>query len=193
MTIVERIMAAKQKKIKQFPVNSNRASDLGQPCVKYHVLNRTKWQERELHGPELQAVFDLGNEYEKIIMGELAEAGIQVIEQQRPFEWREYQITGHIDGKLLVDGEIVPFDAKSCSPFVFDYINDINSLKRGKYPYLRNILHSSNLYMLMSIMNEGCCCLRTRSVVYIRRFGWTLTTSSERKRYSAPRQLIDTL
>jgi len=155
MTIVERIMEAKKKKVRQYPVNSNRASDLGQPCVKYHVLNRTRWQEKELHGPELQSVFDLGNDFEKIIMSDLAEAGLQVIEQQRPFEWREYQITGHIDGKLLVDGEIVPFDAKSCSPFVFDYISDINSLKRGKYPYLRKYPTQLNLYMLMSNHERG--------------------------------------
>jgi hypothetical protein len=155
MAIVERIMAAKQKKIKQYPVNSNRASDLGHPCVKYHVLNRTRWQEKELHDATLQAVFDLGNEFEQIIMKDLNEAGIPVIEQQRPFEWREYQITGHIDGKLLVDGEIVPFDAKSCSPFVFDYISDINSLKRGKYPYLRKYPTQLNLYMLMSNHERG--------------------------------------
>lgn len=84
--IVERIMEAKQKKIKQYPVNSNRASDLGHPCVKYHVLNRTRWQEKELHDATLQAVFDLGNEFEQIIMKDLNEAGIPVIEQQRPFE-----------------------------------------------------------------------------------------------------------
>jgi hypothetical protein len=153
--IVERIMEAKQKKIKQFPVNSNRASDLGHPCVKYHVLNRTKWQERELHGPELQAVFDLGNEFEQIIMKDLSEAGIPVIEQQRPFEWKQYQITGHIDGKLLIDDQIVPFDAKSCSPFVFNYISDIRSLKHSKYPYLRKYPTQLNLYLLMSNSERG--------------------------------------
>lgn len=155
MAIVERIMEAKQKKIKQYPVNSNRASDLGHPCVKYHVLNRTRWQERELHDANLQAIFDLGNEFEQIIMKDLSEAGIPVIEQQRPFEWKEYQITGHIDGKLLLDGQIIPFDAKSCSPFVFDYISDIKSLTRSKYPYLRKYPTQLNLYLLMSNCERG--------------------------------------
>lgn len=153
--IVERVLEAKRKKIKQFPVNSNRASDLGHACVKYHVLNRTKWQERELHGPELQAIFDLGNAFEQIIIKDLEEAGIAVIEQQRPFEWKEYQITGHIDGKLMYDGKVYPFDAKSCSPYVFDYISDINSLKKGKYPYLRKYPTQLNLYLLMANMDEG--------------------------------------
>lgn len=155
MTIVEKIMEAKQKKIKQFPIHSNRASDLGHPCVKYHVLNRTRWQERELHDAALQTIFDLGNEFEQIILKELNEAGIPVIEQQRPFEWREYQITGHIDGKLLIDGKTIPFDAKSCSPFVFDYIRDIKSLINGKYPYLRKYPTQLNLYMLMSNSERG--------------------------------------
>jgi len=69
------------------------------------------------------AVFDLGNEFEQIIMKDLNEAGIPSSSSNDRSEWREYQITGHIDGKLLIDDQIVPFDAKSCSPFVFNYIS----------------------------------------------------------------------
>ena len=153
--IEEMVREAKRKKIKQFPVNSNRASDLGHACVKYHVLNRTKWQEKALHSVELQTIFDLGNEFEKIIIRDLEEAEIAVVEQQRAFQWQEYQITGHIDGKLLNSGKVYPFDAKSCSPYVFDSISDINSLKKGKYPYLRKYPTQLNLYMLMDNTDEG--------------------------------------
>ena len=101
--IVEKIIESKERKIKQHPVNSNRASDLGIPCVRYHVLNRTRWQEKSLHDVGLQFVFDMGNDIEEIVFKELAEAGIKVIEQQRSFEWKEYGITGHVDGKILTD------------------------------------------------------------------------------------------
>lgn len=148
--IVEKILESKRKKIKQYPVNSNRASDLGVPCVKYHVLNRTRWQEKSLHDVGLQQVFDMGNEIEKIVLRELEEAGVNVIEQQRSFEWKEYGITGHVDGKIVSDsGDIYPLEIKSCSPYVFKSINSANDLKNGKYGYLRKYPTQLNLYMFM--------------------------------------------
>jgi CRISPR/Cas system-associated exonuclease Cas4 (RecB family) len=154
--IVEKILQSKERKIKGYPVNSNRASDLGVPCVRYHVLNRTRWQEKALHDVGLQFVFDMGNEIEEIVLKELSEAGIKVIEQQRSFEWKEYGITGHIDGKIFgEDGKIYPMEIKSCSPFVFKAINSINDLVNGKYHYLRKYPTQLNLYMFMDGKEKG--------------------------------------
>jgi CRISPR/Cas system-associated exonuclease Cas4 (RecB family) len=153
--IVEKILESKARKIKQYPVNSNRASDLGIPCVRYHVLNRTRWEERSLHDVGLQMVFDMGTEIEEIVLKELAEAGIKVIEQQRSFQWKEYGITGHIDGMILEDGKAIPMEIKSCSPFVFKAINSIDDLKRGKYAYLRKYPTQLNLYLLMDNKERG--------------------------------------
>ena len=154
--IVEKIIETKKSKIKGYPVNSNRASDLGIPCVRYHVLNRTRWEEKSLHDVGLQFIFDMGNEIEEIVLKELAEAGIKVIEQQRSFQWKEYQITGHIDGDIFVnDRETAPLEIKSCSPFVFKAINTIDDLKKGKYAYLRKYPVQLNLYMLMAGKERG--------------------------------------
>lgn len=153
--IVEKIIEAKERKIKGYPVNSNRASDLGIPCVRYHVLNRTRWQEKSLHDVGLQFVFDMGNEIEEIALKELADAGIKVIEQQRSFQWPEYAITGHIDGKVFIDESIYPMEIKSCSPFVFKSINTIDDLKNGKYGYLRKYPTQLNLYLLMDGKERG--------------------------------------
>ncbi len=153
--IVEKILESKARKIKQYPVNSNRASDLGIPCVRYHVLNRTRWQEKALHDVGLQMIFDMGNEIEEIVLRELAEAGVKVIEQQRSFSWPEYGITGHIDGQVLIGGEAVPMEIKSCSPFVFKAINTIDDLKNGKYAYLRKYPCQLNLYLLMDGKERG--------------------------------------
>ena len=86
---IEKVTESKLKKIKVWPVNSNRASDLGNPCIRYHVLNRTRYEEKALHDVGLQYVFDMGNEIEDIVLKELAEAGVKVIEQQRAFSWKE--------------------------------------------------------------------------------------------------------
>lgn len=153
--IVEKIIEAKKSKIKGYPVNSNRASELGHPCLKYHVLSRTRWQERTLHDVRLQQIFDLGNDFEEIVIRELAEARIKTIEQQRSFAWPEYQITGHIDAQVMTDDGIFPMEIKSCSPFVFKSIDTIEDLKRGKYLYLRKYPVQLNLYMLMTGKEKG--------------------------------------
>lgn len=153
--IVEKILESKARKIKQYPVNSNRASELGIPCVRYHVLNRTRWQEKALHDVGLQQVFDMGSVIEDAVLRELDEAGIKVIEQQRSFQWKEYGITGHIDGMVLHDGAAIPLEIKSCSPFVFKAINGIDDLKRGKYAYLRKYPTQLNLYLLMDNKERG--------------------------------------
>lgn len=162
--IIEKIFEAKAKKIKQYPVNSNRASDLGIPCVRYHVLNRTRWQEKTLHDVGLQMVFDMGNEIEDIVLKDLSEAGIKVIEQQRSFSWPEYQITGHVDGKILADdGQVYPLEIKSCSPYVFKSINTINDLINGKYGYLRKYPAQLTLYMLMDNKEKAVFLFKEKS------------------------------
>jgi len=153
---VEKIIKSKEKKITIYPVHTNRASDLGNPCIRYHVLNRTRWQEKKPHDVNLQMIFDMGNEIEQIVLRELADAQIKVVEQQRAFFWPEYQITGHVDGLILGDdSKTYPFDVKSSSPYVFDSINTIDDLKRGRYPYLRKYPVQLNLYLLMGNAEKG--------------------------------------
>jgi len=161
--IIEKILEAQQGKIKQRPVNSNTASELGHPCLLYHVYQRTRWQERTLHDARVQLIFGMGNAVEDLAMQELREAGFKVVEQQRPFFWPEYQITGTIDCKLLLDGEAVPTEIKSCSPYMFDKINAIDDLTRGKYLYLRKYPAQLTLYLLMDNKERGVFLFKNKS------------------------------
>ena len=161
--IAEAILESKRKKISSYPVHSNRASDLGNPCVRYHVYNRTRWGEKTLHNASLQSIFDLGNDFEQIALRELQEAGIRIIEQQRSFEWKDYQITGHVDGLVQVNGGAYPIEIKSMSPFVFDSIQDITSLTKGKYAYLRRYPTQLNLYMLMKGIDKAVFLFKNKS------------------------------
>jgi len=161
--IIEKILEAQQRKIKQRPVNSNTASELGHPCLLYHVYQRTRWQERTLHDARVQLIFGMGNAVEDLAMQELREAGFKVVEQQRPFSWPEYQITGTVDCKLLLDGEAVPTEIKSCSPYMFDKINAIDDLTRGKYLYLRKYPAQLTLYLLMDNKERGVFLFKNKS------------------------------
>jgi hypothetical protein len=152
---IEKVNEHIASKIKLWPVNSNRASDLGNPCLRYHVYNRTRWAEKALHDVGLQRVFDMGNEIERIVIRELQDAGCQVVEQQRAFSWPEYKITGSIDGKIIHEHQAIPFDVKSCSPWVFKTINTIDDLKKSKHMYHRKYVTQLNLYMLMDGIDKG--------------------------------------
>jgi len=161
--IVEKITAAKDKKRSIMPVNANRASDLGNPCIRYHVLNRTRWQEKTLPDVGLQFIFDLGNEVEKIVFRWLDEAGITALEQQRAFQWADYQITGHIDGKVLIDGYAAPLAIKSMSPHIWAQINTAADMVNSKFPYLKKYPVQLNLYLLMDSKEYGYFLLFNKS------------------------------
>ena len=148
-------MEYKASRIKQWPVVSNRASDLGHECLRYLVFMRTRWREKTLHGVRLQSIFDEGNIHEEAVLSDLRKAGIQIIEQQRAFEWKQYQITGHIDAKAIMDGKVIPLEIKSSSPFVWKAINTVDDLKHGKYHYLRKYPAQMTLYLLMDEKNMG--------------------------------------
>ena len=153
--LVEKVIEYKKTQIKQWPVNSNWASAIGHECDRYLVLSRTKWQEKTLHGVDLQFRFDEGKLHEQAVLKILQESGIEVIEQRRAFSWPEYQITGKIDAKVLVENKAIPLEIKSASSFSYKSINSIEDLLNGKYPYLRKYPAQLTLYMLMSNEEQG--------------------------------------
>mgnify|MGYP000234373733 CR=1 FL=1 len=160
--IIEKILEHKKSKIKATPCNSNRASELGHPCLKYLVLSRLKWQEQLLTPLSLQLVFDEGRIQEQAVIRDMLEAGIQVIEQQRFFEWREYQITGHIDGKILLDGQVYPFEVKSMAPYIFNSINSFEDMKKSKVWYIQKYPVQMCLYLILDNKERGLFILKNK-------------------------------
>jgi len=161
--IVERVIDNKARGIKQWPVRSNRASSLGHPCTRYLVFERTKWNEKVLHGPSLQMIFDLGNDIEDRVLRDLHDAGFEILEQQRAFEWKEYDITGRIDAKLQIGRAVYPLEIKSMSPFVFDKINTVQDMLNHKYHYVRSYPAQMTLYLLMDNKEAGFFILKNKT------------------------------
>jgi len=153
--IVEKVLEAKEQKIKQWPVKANRASELGHECLRYLVLLRTRWQEKTLHDARLQMVFDMGRMVEDLVQQDLRDAGFTLIEQQRAFSWDKYQITGSIDFKLAIDGKVYPAEVKSAAPHPFASINSVQDMLHHKYHYMRKYPAQLTLYLLMDNKDEG--------------------------------------
>jgi hypothetical protein len=161
--IVEKILEAKQKKIKQWPVMANRASELGHECLRYLVLNRTRWQEKSLHDARLQMIFDIGRMVENLVAQDLREAGFTIVEQQRPFSWQKYQITGSIDFKLAIDGQVYPCEVKSAAPNAFNSVNSVNDMLHHKWAYMRRYPAQLTLYLLLDNKERGLFLFKNKS------------------------------
>ncbi len=161
--LVEKIIEAKASKARVYPVHSNRASKLGHPCVRYLVYERTRWQDKKVPSPDLILRFEIGEEFEKQAIRDLQEAGFTVIEQQKAFFWKEYNITGHIDAKVLIDGKACPLEVKSMSPTIFAKINTLDDMKNAKWAYLRQYPAQMTLYLLLDEKERGVMLLKDKS------------------------------
>lgn len=165
--LVDAVVSMRQNEARRYPCKSNRASGLGYAvpelngCLRRGVYDRTRWDERELFDAAALLRFAEGNRQEQAVLDDLKSAGHPLIEQQTPYEWKPYNITGHLDGKLVVDGVAVPVEIKSCSPFVFDTISDWESLN-GK-PWLRAYKAQITLYELMQGIDVGVMLFKDKS------------------------------
>lgn len=159
--LVKDVYFQKERKIKVTPCHTNRASELGHECLRYLVLNRTRWQEKKPHDVKLQLLFDEGNHQEDIVIRDLLEAGVRVSEQQKAFEWRKYQITGHLDLTATVNGFNGPIEIKSMNPHIFDSINSLEDFK--KYFWTARYLAQMQIYLLMNESERGYFLLKNKS------------------------------
>lgn len=161
--IVGQVDLAKERKIKMWPCRSNRASEMGHPCERYLVYLRTHGNERLPHDLGLQYIFDEGNLHEEAVLNDLRKAGLKVIEQQRAFEWPEYQITGHIDGKVVEEEIVLPIEIKSMNPYIWQTIDSLNDLLDSKFFWCRKYPAQMYLYLLMDNKEQGAFILKNKT------------------------------
>lgn len=155
--------AAVEKHITVSPCHVNRASSLGHPCIRFLTYCRTAWDKRAKHPLTLQYIFEEGNLHEPAVIRRIQDAGFVVIEQQRTIEWRDKEITGHIDGALLVDQEAIPMEIKTCSPNSFEEINSIHDLIRSPRPWLRNYPAQLTIYCLLYEKENAVLVLKNKT------------------------------
>lgn len=186
--IIQAVNESKAKKIKQWPTHSNRASLMGHPCERFLVYKRTRWQEEALYDMGRQYIFDEGNLHEGAVLRTLEEAGFKLIEQQRPFEWKKYQITGTIDAKILNDGKVIPIEIKSFSDWSWRAINSIEDMLKSKAVYMRGYPAQMQLYLLLDEKEEGAFILKNKTNGFLKQidvkldfsFGESLIQKAER-------------
>ncbi len=157
--------------IRLWPCNSNRASQLGADCERQLVYYRTRWQEAIPHDVDLELIFREGNYAERTLLAELVKLGFDVREQQVALEWKEYQITGHIDAVVIKGDTAYPLEIKTMSPHIWDFV-----AKRGpkvyswqevehafkKRPWLRKYYGQIQIYLLCKECETGILLLKNK-------------------------------
>jgi hypothetical protein len=165
------------------PVRSNTASKLAWPCPcneitgpRYAVLRRLHWEAAPLPTPELQMIYDEGNLQEKAILRDLQDAGFELIEQQTAVEWKQFQITGHLDAKILLDGEAIPLEVKSLSPFSWEKHRTIDDMMESKWPWMRGYPGQLLIYMLLSNAEHGVLVTKNKATGRLHAIDFELMT-----------------
>jgi len=145
------------RRIKAWPHPSNRASEAGHPCKRFLVLARLAPEKKTLHDIGLQRIFDEGNLQEEAVLRELQGAGVTIVEQQRPFTWPKFELSGRIDAKIANNGGYIPLEVKSCSPHIFPSIKETSpeDMVKSRYLWVRKYPAQILLYELMDGNEPG--------------------------------------
>lgn len=155
--INERLYNAKKEKIKVYPCNNLRASNLGHPCERYLYLLIKHWDEQKPHDVGLQSIFDLGNTMEEYTIKNIKEAGYEVITPTvRSWKIDKPFITGREDIRIKDEnGELLPVEIKGLSPFEFDKLNSIDDFFKSKRHYVRGYPAQLQIYMYHFSKEKG--------------------------------------
>lgn len=140
--INEKLFRAKAEKIKVYPCNNLRASNLGHPCERYLYLLIKHWDEQKPHDVGLQNIFDLGNKLEEHTIENIKEAGYEVVTptvRSWKIQVKGGIITGREDIRIKDEnGELLPVEIKGISPMEFDKLNSVEDFLKSKKPWIRS-------------------------------------------------------
>lgn len=154
-----------------FPCRGNRASNFD-VCERKMVYSITNWQDKTLPSLDLQYIFDAGNVWERATVRRLEEAGVEIEQRQRDFEYQG--ITAHIDGMVRVDGKPYPIEIKSMSQYIWEQINTVEDMTKSDKSYLRKYPAQLQLYLLMSNAEKGCFVLVNKQTSRVKEIWMTL-------------------
>jgi len=170
--LVSALDALRQSEITVWASKSNRASQIGDPCIRKLVYYRLYPEKQELHTVDLQYIFNEGKIQENALFDDLAKAGYRLTETQRDFNDQRYQLSGHIDGKLSVNGHSWPVEIKSMSPHIWDSVSTKEDL--DKYAWTRKYPAQLQVYMLLSNSPEALMLFKNKSTGRVKQLWFEL-------------------
>jgi len=166
--IVKTLDEKTEKNIKRLERTRNHAHDAGwvDDCKRHLVLLRTQPDKLELHGLEMQRIYDEGKRQEAIIAQQLEEAGFKLKKPER-FVWDELELEGEIEYLISEDNtNWFPIDFKTCSLGIY---NEISRYKEGgellasKHLWIRHYPAQNYLYTVRYKFDVGLIFFKEKS------------------------------
>lgn len=162
INVIEKVSKFMMSERKSWAPACNYASSVGHPCPRKLVYDRLNWEEKLLPDPVKILIFREGNMHEEAIMRLLADSGITVVEQQRPFEWKQLQVRGKIDGRIKDSGRLIPLEVKSSNQFDFESIKTVDDLRNSSKFWVRGYYDQFQLYLFMANEPDGIMILKNK-------------------------------
>lgn len=148
-----------------WPVNTNRASELGHPCERYLVYMRTiPPEKRRLVSVGTQKIFRLGKKLEGIAKQDLIEYGkFKLYDITRGKVWQSKKISGHVDTQVMVPWKknlIVPVEIKGLNHILWmklvrDPWHALELMWNDKRSWVRKYPAQLLIYLLLHDKEEG--------------------------------------
>ncbi len=148
------------------PSANTRASIIGHPCERHIFYTRTvKAEDRIAHAPQLQAIFELGKDFEKIAVRRLEDMGAEIVERGRPFVEPRYQLSGHIDLRLRMPGwsRALHGEVKGLNPYSGDKIRALEDIKNSPQLWIRKYYDQLQTYLVLAGDDLGVFVLFNKS------------------------------
>jgi hypothetical protein len=157
----ERLLEYRKGRIKNYPCNNLRASNIGNPCERYLYLSIKNWEDKTPYGATLQAIFDLGNAIEDYAIKTLKEAGFEIITPtERSWKVENPLITGREDLRIKEeDGQLYPVEVKGLSAQEYEKLNCLQDFLNSKKSYVRAYPYQLMVYMWHFGKEHGYFCL----------------------------------
>lgn len=149
--------------IKIWSAKSNRASQIGDSCIRKLTYYRIYPELQQLHTIDSQYRFNEGNYQEKLLISDMQKAGLEIINQQRDFYDQKYQLSGHIDGDILYKSNKFPFDVKSVDPNIWKQIDENNIESLYKYAWMKKYPAQLQSYMFLAEREESILIFKNKS------------------------------
>lgn len=175
INVIGKVIEAKRKKIKVYPCHANRASELGHPCERYLVYNRTQWEKKQLYKVETQFIFDHGNLVEEEAIQELKDAGLDILEQQRAFEINSKgeKITGHLDLKISNgNGRAYPCEIKGLGHWDWQKLNTLEDFHKSTKSWIRKYPAQLMLYLYGTNSEQGLFYIKDKQAPHMPKEIW---------------------
>lgn len=163
MNFAEKINEHLKSSRKTWAPAVNYAYNAGHPCARNLVYCRLNWQEKPLPNTNTLLIFREGDLHEKAVIQLLTDAGIEIVETQRPFEIPQIQLRGKIDGQIrLEDGALIPTEIKSINPYDFDAINSLDDMRKSTKVWIRGYVTQMMIYLLGMNKERGLFILKNK-------------------------------